>query len=220
MQKSFFSFQILQQLWPNMNDFLKNFVKNWLERKIRKSLSKKKLNDFEFDCNQILFGTTPPRIGGIKVYDRNISRDEIIIDMELIFMSDCNINFRLAGLSASLSDFEIHGMIRIVMKPIIGKIPFIGGMQIFFLDQPHIDFDLDGASDLLKIPYLSDMLRRVIAKKIANIMVWPNKFPIKLTKKAPAAAFKMPEPEVIGLHKVMLNLKINQNEIFFIQKLF
>lgn len=179
-----------------MNDILKEFMKNWMERKIQKSLAKKKLNDFEFDCNHILFGTTPPRIGGIKVYDRNISRDEIIVDMELIFMSDCNINFRLAGLSASLKDFEIHGMLRIIMKPIISKSPFIGGMQIFFLDKPHIDFDLDGASDLLKIPYLRDMLRRVIEKKIANIMVWPNKYPIKLTKKTSLTLLKMPQPEV------------------------
>lgn len=180
-----------------MNEFLKHFIKNWLERKIRKSLAKKKLNDFEFDCNQLIFGTTAPRIGGIKVYDRNISRDEIIIDAELIFMSDCNINCRLAGLSASLKDFEIHGMIRIIMKPIIPKSPFIGGMQIFFLDKPHVDFDLDGANDLLKIPYLRDMLRRVIEKKIAKIMVWPNKYPIKLTKKASPTLLKMPQPEVL-----------------------
>lgn len=105
-----------------MNDFLKSLVKTWLERKIRKSLSKKKLNDFEFDQNRILFGTTPPRIGGIKVYDKNVSRDEIIVDLELIFMSDCNVNFQLAGMRASLQDFEIHGMLRIIMKPLISKV--------------------------------------------------------------------------------------------------
>ncbi|XP_055296568.1 extended synaptotagmin-2-like [Sitodiplosis mosellana] len=186
---------ILQQIWPNVNDFLKNFVKNWLEKKIRKSLSKKKLNDFEFDRNRILFGTTPPRIGGLKVYDKNISRDEIIVDMELIFMSDCNVNFKLAGMSASLQDFEIHGMLRVIMKPLISKAPFIGGLQIFFLDKPHIDFNLCGASEVLKVPYLGDILRRVIAKKIAKIMVWPNKYPIKLTKKTTTAAIRMPQPE-------------------------
>ena len=189
-------FQILQQIWPNVNDFLKNFVKDWLERKIRKSLAKKKLNDFEFDRNRILFGTTPPRIGGIKVYDKNISRDEIIMDMELIFMSDCNVNFKLAGMSASLQDFEIHGMLRVIMKPLISKAPFIGGMQIFFLDKPHIDFNLGGASEILKIPYFADVLQRLIAKKIAKIMVWPNKYPVKLSKKATAAAIRMPEAEV------------------------
>lgn len=70
-------------------------------------------------------------------------------------------------------------------------------MQIFFLDEPHIDFNLSGASEILKIPYLGDVLRRVIAKKIAKIMVWPNKYPVKLTKKASAIAkLRMPEPEV------------------------
>lgn len=171
-----------------------------MEQKIRKSLAKKKLNDFEFDRNAILFGTTPPRIGGINVYDKNISRDEIILDMELIFMSDCNVNFQLAGFSASLQDFEIHGMLRVIMKPLISKTPFIGGMQIFFLDKPHIDFNLSGTSEILKIPYLGDMLRKLIAKKIAKIMVWPNKYPVKLTKKASAASIRMPEPEVHTSH--------------------
>lgn len=189
-----------------MNDFLKNFVKDWLEQKIRKSLSKKKLNDFEFDRNRILFGTTPPRIGGVKVYDKNVSRDEIILDFELIFMSDCNVNFKLAGCHASLQDFEIHGMIRVIMKPLISKVPFVGGMQIFFLDKPHIDFNLGGTSEILKIPYLSDLLRRVISKKIAKIMVWPNKLPVKLTKKTSSAAIKMPEPEVSALFIIIINV--------------
>lgn len=175
-----------------------------MEQKIRKSLAKKKLNDFEFDRNAILFGTTPPRIGGVKVYDKNISRDEIILDMELIFMSDCNVNFKLAGFSASLQDFEIHGMLRVIMKPLISKTPFIGGMQIFFLDKPHIDFILTGTSEILKVPYLGDMLRKVIAKKIGKIMVWPNKYPVKLTKKASAAAIRMPEPEVHYMQKKLV----------------
>lgn len=179
-----------------MNDFLKYFVKDCLEKKIRKSLAKKKLNNFEFDRNRILLGTQPPRFGGIKIYDKNVSRDEIILDVELIFMSDCNINFQLAGFMASLQDFEIHGILRIIMKPLISKVPFIGGLQIFFLDEPHIDFNLSGGSEVLKIPYLGAVLRHVISKKIAKIMVWPNKFPIiKMNKNATPAALRLPEPE-------------------------
>lgn len=46
----------------------------------------------------------------------------------------------------------MHGMIRIVMKPLITSVPLIGGVQIFFLDQPKIDFELTGVADLLEMP--------------------------------------------------------------------
>lgn len=38
------------------------------------------------------------------------------------------------------------------MKPLIPIIPFVGGIQIFFLNKPTIDFNLVGAADVLDIP--------------------------------------------------------------------
>lgn len=48
--------------------------------------------------------------------------------------------------------FQIHGMVRVVMKPLISKIPLVGGLQIFFLNNPSIDFNLVGAADILDMP--------------------------------------------------------------------
>lgn len=85
-------------MWPFVDEYFSTkIIKDKLEPKIRKALSKLKLNGFEFDRNRILLGTTPLRIGGIKVHDLNTSRDEIIVDMDLIFASDCSINFRLGA---------------------------------------------------------------------------------------------------------------------------
>lgn len=38
--------------------------------------------------------------------------------------------------------------IRVVLKPILYKIPIIGGMQIFFLNIPDIDFELEGITSI------------------------------------------------------------------------
>lgn len=184
-------------MWPYIDEFFSTkLIKNKLEPKIRKALSKMKLNGFEFDRNRILLGTTPLRIGGVKVHDMNTSRDEIILDIDLIFASDCSINFRLAGIPAALNDFEIYGKIRVVMKPLISKAPFVGGIQVFFLDNPDIDFNLAGPAEIANIPGLSDILRRIIAKKIMKKMVSPNKYSKKLSKEVSAASVKMHEPEV------------------------
>lgn len=44
-------------------------------------------------------------------------------------------------------------------------------MQIFFLNNPNIDFNLVGVVDLLDMPGLSDLLRRIIVEQIAAFMV-------------------------------------------------
>lgn len=53
-----------------------------------------------------------------------------------------------------------------------------------------------GVADLLDMPGLSDMLRRIIVEQIGAIMVLPNKLPIVLSDEVPSIAVKMPEPEV------------------------
>lgn len=169
---------------------------NKFEPKIRKALLKKKLHGFEFNRNRILLGSTPLRIGGINVHDLNTSRDEIIFDVDLIFASDCSINFRLAGIPAAFNDFEIYGKMRVVLRPLITKAPFIGAVEVFFLDNPDIDFNLAGPAEIANIPGLSDVLRRIIAKKITKKMVSPNKITKKLSKEISLATVKMHEPEV------------------------
>lgn len=45
-------------------------------------------------------------------------------------------------------------MIRIIMKPLISTIPLVGGLQVFFLNNPDIDFNLIGVADVLDMPGL------------------------------------------------------------------
>lgn len=203
--------QILLQLWPNANQFAKELVKDVIEPSVAQALAAYKLSGFKFD--RIILGNIPPRIGGIKVYDKNTTRNEIIMDMDLFYMSDCDINFQLAGVRGGLKHFQIHGMIRVVMKPLISKMPLVGGLQIFFLNNPTIDFNLVGIVDLLDMPGLSDMLRKIIIEQIGAVMVLPNKLPITLNDTVAAAILKMPEPEVSSV-KLFMELRKFTNYFF------
>jgi hypothetical protein len=49
---------------------------------------------------------------------------------------------------------QVQGLLRVVMRPLITKIPLIGGLQIFFLNNPDIDFNLVGVADVLDLPGL------------------------------------------------------------------
>lgn len=40
------------------------------------------------------------------------------------------------------------------MKPLIPHIPIIGGVQVFFLNSPQVDFNMIGVADVLDMPGL------------------------------------------------------------------
>lgn len=193
--------RILKQVWPNANHFTRNLIKQSVEPNVQKALAAYKLNGFKFD--RMILGSIPPRIGGVKVYDKNISRNEVIMDLDLFYAGDCDINFSLGGVRGGIKDFQIHGTVRVVLKPLISTMPLFGGMQIFFLNNPNIDFNLVGVVDLLDMPGLSDILRRIIVEQVAAFMVLPNKLPIILSDEIEALSLKMPEPEgVLRVHVV------------------
>ncbi|XP_026324358.1 extended synaptotagmin-2-B isoform X2 [Hyposmocoma kahamanoa] len=193
--------RILLQLWPNVNHFTRTLLKDSIEPAVAESLANYKLQGFKFE--RMILGTIAPRVGGVKVYDKNLSRNEIIMDIDLFYAGDCDISFVVQRIRGGIKDLQIHGMVRVVMKPLITKMPLVGGLQIFFLNNPSIDFNLVGAADVLDMPGLSDILRRCIVEQVAKMMVLPNKLPIKLSDDIPTVDLRMPEPEgVLRIHLV------------------
>ncbi|XP_036331551.1 extended synaptotagmin-2-B [Rhagoletis pomonella] len=193
--------KILKQVWPNANHYARKLVKETIEPNVALALANYKMNGFRFD--RMILGTIPPRIGGVKIYDKNVDRNEIIMDLDLFYASDCDINFYLGSMKGGIKDFQIHGWVRVVMKPLIRSMPLVGGLQIFFLNNPNIDFNLVGVIDFMDMPGLSDLLRRIIVEQIGAVMVLPNKLPITLSNEVPAISLKMPEPEgILRIHVV------------------
>lgn len=193
--------KILRQVWPNVNHYAKDLIKGTIEPNICLALAEYKISSFSFQ--KMRLGTIPPRIGGIKVYDYNVARTEIIMDIDIFYAGDCDISFTMSGISGGIKDFQIHGLVRVIMKPLITTMPLVGGLQIFFLNNPAIDFNLVGVADLLDMPGLSDLLRRVIVEQVAAMMVLPNKLPILLSDAVPAQTLKFPEPQgVLRVHVV------------------
>ena len=95
---------------------------------IKKSLENLTLKDFKF--NHVLLGNIPPRIGGIKCYDKMTARNEIIMDLEVTWAGDSEIQVSIKGIKASILDLYIHGHLRVVLKPLIHNLPLVGGIQV------------------------------------------------------------------------------------------
>ena len=83
------------------------------------------------------FGQVPPRITGIKMHEQNISRKEMIMDLDIVFASNLVVEFKVniwvtnnnceilcfqvKGIPAKISDFGFRGMLRVVFKPLVSS---------------------------------------------------------------------------------------------------
>ena len=185
---------IIKQLWPYLEEFVRNTLFQKVEPLVEKALKRYKLSPFKFEKDKVFLGQVPPRITGIKVYtNTDVSRKEIIMDVDIVYASDLEIVFKIKGISAKVSDFGLRGMARIVLKPLISEIPLIGGVQVYFLKPPEIDYNLGGVAGALEIPGLSRIVERIIIEQIKNFLVLPNKFSMPLVESIPNKVLKCPD---------------------------
>ncbi|KAG5322758.1 ESYT2 protein, partial [Pseudoatta argentina] len=193
--------RILYKVWPSMNQFVRQLCKQSIEPSIVEKLTEYKIKGFQFD--RLVLGRIPPKIYGIKVYDKNTSRNEIILDADIMYAGDCDITFFVGNIKGGIKDFQIHGLVRVVMKPMLPMMPLIGGVQIFYLNVPTINFNLVGVADILDLPGFNEILRKTIVEQISAIVVLPNKIIIPLSEEIPMESLKIPEPEgVLRIHVV------------------
>ncbi|RUS77875.1 hypothetical protein EGW08_014349, partial [Elysia chlorotica] len=183
--------KIVRQMWPYIGEMVEKILREKVEPSIKKSLPSA-LQSFTFST--IDLGDIPPRTGGIKVYSQ-LKRDEIYMDLELNYSGDCDIAVAIKGINAGIKDLRLHGTVRVVFKPLINRPPLIGGMRVFFLNNPDLDFDLTSLANAFDIPGLSDMLHSIIMEQIANLMVLPNVLPIKLAEGIDLNKLKYPQPQ-------------------------
>ncbi|CAG9766251.1 unnamed protein product [Ceutorhynchus assimilis] len=184
--------EIISQLWPNVHSYIVKYCRGKIQTNIRK-----KFDSFRFE--DIDFGNMPPKIDGVKVYSNAVSKDSIIIDFEVFYDGDCEINYSMSGAQIGrIRDFQMGVEIRIVLKPLLYKMPVVGGMQLFFLNIPDIHFELEGFTG---IPGFSYFVRQKIIEIINKKLVFPNKITKRFTKSIEAAELKSVEAEgVLRVH--------------------
>eukprot|EP00090_Calanus_glacialis_P017269 TRINITY_DN26933_c0_g1_i7.p1 TRINITY_DN26933_c0_g1~~TRINITY_DN26933_c0_g1_i7.p1 ORF type:complete len:1127 (+),score=330.64 TRINITY_DN26933_c0_g1_i7:171-3551(+) len=194
---------ILKQVWPYVNDYVRHTLFNTVEPAVESALKAYKLTPFKFERERVFLGQVPPRITGIKVYDTNTSRKEIIMDLDIVFASDLEIVFKVKGIPARVSDFGLRGMARVVLKPLISQIPLVGGIQVYFLKAPDIDYTLGGVAGTLEIPGLNKIVERIIIEQVKNFIVLPNKFSMPLVNTIPNKVLKCPDSAGVLRVKLM-----------------
>ena len=78
---------ILKQLWPNVGHYTRKVIAESVEPAVKAALDNYGLTGFKFE--KVVLGQIPPRVTGIKVYDKNVGRNEIILDLVRPIYMDC-----------------------------------------------------------------------------------------------------------------------------------
>jgi len=190
--------EAMGQLSPRFSEFGESMLKGEVEPVVKNSLHKNNkdpkgnsLSSLDFQFTKTDFGTIPPKISNMKTHkvdpedmDGGTTRS-IVIDFDVEYLGDCDIHVSLMGIGSGVRDIQLSGRARLTLKPTTGKcLPFIGGMQLCFLDQPDFNFDLEGLADICDWSFLRRKIRKSLDEDIAKRIVYPNKILIPMTGSA------------------------------------
>ena len=103
--------------------------------------------------------------------------DEIIIDLDVDLVSNCQIQCNIMKVPAKIENLELkNGRIRAILKKNCENV------SICFMNSPNIDFNLSAFG--LDTGYIKNfILNEIILKKIKQKMLFPNQITKTLRKK-------------------------------------
>ncbi|KAG9349382.1 hypothetical protein JZ751_027825 [Albula glossodonta] len=167
--------KILQQAWPFFGMFMEKLLKEKIQPSIR--ASSPHLKTFTF--TKVHFGQ---KITGVKAYTDEVDKREVILDLNLRYVGDVNIDTEVKKpITAGVKGLQ--GMMRVILEPLIGQSPLVGGVTMFFIRRP--------------------LSESAIMDIISSFMVLPNRLCIPLIDQVKVDQMRFPLPR--GVARVNLN---------------
>uniref|UniRef100_A0A7M4EG80 Extended synaptotagmin 2 n=1 Tax=Crocodylus porosus TaxID=8502 RepID=A0A7M4EG80_CROPO len=189
----------VKQMWPFICQFIEKLFRETIEPAVRGA--NHHLSTFSF--TKIDIGDQPIRINGVKVYTENVDKRQIVLDLQISFVGNCEIDLVIKRYfcRAGVKSIQIHGTMRVILEPLIGDMPLIGALSIFFLRKPLLEINWTGLTNLLDVPGLNGLSDTIILDIISNYLVLPNRITVPLVSEVQLAQLRFPIPKgVVRIH--------------------
>ncbi|XP_045893684.1 extended synaptotagmin-2 isoform X5 [Micropterus dolomieu] len=186
-------------MWPYISKFVEKLFLETIEPAVKESNAH--LSTFCF--SKIDIGDKPLRVNGIKVYTENVDKRQIIMDLQISFVgnTEIDIDIKRYYCKAGIKNIQLHGMLRVVMEPLLGDMPLVGALSVFFLKKPLLDINWTGLTNILDIPGLKGFSDSLIQDIIYSYLVLPNRVTIPLVGDVELAELRFPMPKgVLRIH--------------------
>ncbi|XP_036855090.2 extended synaptotagmin-2 isoform X1 [Manis javanica] len=189
----------VKHMWPFICQFIEKLFRETIEPAVRGAHTH--LSTFNF--SKVDMGQQPLRINGVKVYTENVDKRQIILDLQISFVGNCEIDLEIKRYfcRAGVQSIQIHGTMRVILEPLIGDMPLVGALSIFFLRKPRLEVHWTGLTNLLDIPGLNGLSDTIILDMISNYLVLPNRITVPLISEVQIAQLRFPIPKgVLRIH--------------------
>ncbi|XP_041494888.1 extended synaptotagmin-2 isoform X1 [Microtus oregoni] len=189
----------VKHMWPFICQFIEKLFRETIEPAVRGANAH--LSTFSF--TKVDVGQQPLRVNGVKVYTENVDKRQIILDLQISFVGNCEIDLEIKRYfcRAGVKSIQIHGTMRVILEPLIGDMPLVGALSIFFLRKPLLEINWTGLTNLLDIPGLNGLSDTIILDIISNYLVLPNRITVPLVSEVQIAQLRFPIPKgVLRIH--------------------
>ncbi|KAG1939538.1 extended synaptotagmin-2-A isoform X1 [Pimephales promelas] len=189
----------VHQMWPYICQFVDKIFRETIEPAVQGANAH--LSTFTF--SKIDMGDKPLRVDGVKVYTENVDKRQIIMDLQISFVgnTEIDVDIKKYYCRAGIKSIQLNGVLRVVMDPLLGDMPLIGALSVFFLQKPFLDINWTGLTNMLDIPGINGLCDSVIQDIIYSFLVLPNKITIPLVSDAQISKLRFPMPKgVLRIH--------------------
>ncbi|MEQ2264199.1 hypothetical protein XENORESO_012234 [Xenotaenia resolanae] len=185
----------VKQMWPFICQFVDKLFRETIEPAVKGA--NPHLSSFCF--TKIDMGDKALRVNGVKVYTENVDVRQVIMDMQISFVGNTEIDVDIAKYycRAGIKSIQLHGTLRVVMEPLLGDMPLIGALSVFFLKKPFLDINWTGLTNMLDIPGVNGLCDGLIQDIIYSYLVLPNRLNIPLVGETELARIRFPIPEAM-----------------------
>ncbi|CAL1608478.1 unnamed protein product [Knipowitschia caucasica] len=192
--------KVLQQVWPFVGQYLEKLLVETIAPSIRASSAHLQTLTF----TKVDMGNKAMKVVGIKAHTENDKR-QVLLDLYISFVGNVEINVEVKRYfcKAGVKGMQLNGMMRVILEPLIGDVPIVGAVTMFFIQRPKLDINWTGLTNLLDIPGLNVMSDSMIMDAIASFLVLPNRLVVPLVPGLHVAQLRSPLPRgVVRIHLI------------------
>ncbi|XP_077472659.1 extended synaptotagmin-3 [Stigmatopora argus] len=191
--------KVLEQAWPFFGMFMEKLLRGNIQSAVRQSSSELKT----FTFTKIHFGHIPLRIVGIQAYTHEVDHREVVLDITINYEGDVDIDVQIkSAITGGVKGLKLRGMMRVILEPLVGQVPLVGGVTFFFIRRPTLEINWTGMTNILDSSAFSSFSEETIMDIIASYMVLPNRMCIPLIDQVKVDQMRFPLPR--GVVRVYL----------------
>ncbi|KAM4610096.1 extended synaptotagmin-1 isoform 2-T2 [Polymixia lowei] len=190
--------KILQQAWPFVGQYLEKLLVETIAPSIRASSIHLQTLSF----TKVNLGDKAMKVVGVKAHTEHDKR-QVLLDLYVSYAGDVEINVEIKKYfcKAGVKGIQLHGKLRVILEPLIGDVPLVGAITMFFIRRPKLDINWTGLTNLLDIPGLNAISDTMIMDAIASYLVLPNRLTVPLVADLHVAQLRSPLPRgVVRIH--------------------